>query len=184
MEGYLELVVRRARGGGYRWYETSSFCREAAVARETRTSGLAPTVQRIGGLATTSPTGGDGTISGSGSEPYRPSGRCAGRTGRGSAGTSRSLGRAADAAREVEALDADTKHRERLMLGLRLDEPLVLAGVADVVDMAGLDRLERLGLAEHREDALRLTARGRRLGGAATVELLEKSLQIGAIATG
>jgi hypothetical protein len=64
--------------------------------------------------------------------------------------------------------------RERLMLGLRLDEPLALATVAEVVDSAGLERLERLGLAERHDGAVRLTARGRRLGGAATIELLRE----------
>jgi coproporphyrinogen III oxidase-like Fe-S oxidoreductase len=58
------------------------------------------------------------------------------------------------------------------MLGLRLDEPLPLAGLRHAFDPAGLARVERLGLAEERDGALALTDRGRFLGGAVTAELL------------
>jgi hypothetical protein len=63
------------------------------------------------------------------------------------------------------------------MLGLRLDEPLRLEELASVVDGAALWRLERLGLVQHQVDMLgaetvALTARGRRLGGGVTADLL------------
>jgi hypothetical protein len=61
------------------------------------------------------------------------------------------------------------------MLGLRLDEPLVLGGaLAGAVDLESLDRLERLGLAvgDTARSTLALTERGRFLGGAVTAELL------------
>ncbi len=74
--------------------------------------------------------------------------------------------------REHEALGDDVKRRERLLLGLRLDEPLPLAGVEPALDTAALARMERLGLAERRGEALALTERGRFLGGAVTAELL------------
>ena len=48
-----------------------------------------------------------------------------------------------------------TRARERVMLGLRLDEPLPLAGLRHALDPAGLARVERLGLAERREDDAR-----------------------------
>jgi coproporphyrinogen III oxidase-like Fe-S oxidoreductase len=67
------------------------------------------------------------------------------------------------------------KRRERLMLGLRLDEPVALADVSDAVDGEGLARMERLGLAERRGEALVLTRRGRFLGGGVTAELLTES---------
>ena len=79
--------------------------------------------------------------------------------------------------REVELLNPATRMRERLMLGLRLEAPLPLAEVASAVDGQALARLERLGLVERSGGALRLTRRGRFLGGAVTVELLEESLQ-------
>ena len=47
--------------------------------------------------------------------------------------------------RELEALDARTKAVERLMLGLRLDEVLPLAGLEHVVDEEALTRLPKVG---------------------------------------
>jgi coproporphyrinogen III oxidase-like Fe-S oxidoreductase len=64
------------------------------------------------------------------------------------------------------------KQRERLLLGLRLDEALPLAGVEPALDTKALARMERLGLAERRGEAVALTERGRFLGGAVTAELL------------
>jgi hypothetical protein len=63
------------------------------------------------------------------------------------------------------------------MLGLRLDEPLVLEGLTHVLDEQALPRLERHGLLERveageREPALRLSSRGRFVGGGVTAELL------------
>lgn len=60
------------------------------------------------------------------------------------------------------------------MLGLRLDEPLRLAGLAPALDAEGLDRMTRLGLASVSPDgdSLALTPRGRHLGGGVTAELL------------
>jgi hypothetical protein len=63
------------------------------------------------------------------------------------------------------------------MLGLRLDTGLPLSEATPSVDTAALGRIERLGLATLRSDGdgqrtLVLTSRGRRLGGAVTVELL------------
>jgi coproporphyrinogen III oxidase-like Fe-S oxidoreductase len=80
-------------------------------------------------------------------------------------------------AREVEPLSDDVVRRERVMLGLRLDEPLPLAGLGDVIDGAALSRLRRLGLVSDEQekpaaDALSLTQRGRLLGGGVTADLL------------
>ena len=49
--------------------------------------------------------------------------------------------------REIELLDEDTRARERVMLGLRLDEPLPLDGCARRSTPTGLARAEQLGLA-------------------------------------
>ena len=73
------------------------------------------------------------------------------------------------------------RRAEQVMLGLRLDEPLPLAQLADEVDVAALGRLERLGLARTvpfgdrdagPSAALALTKRGRLLGDAVTADLL------------
>ena len=63
------------------------------------------------------------------------------------------------------------------MLGLRLDEPLPLAGLEEVIDRAALERMVAGGLAvagtgPAGEETLALTARGRFLGDAVTAELL------------
>jgi coproporphyrinogen III oxidase-like Fe-S oxidoreductase len=58
------------------------------------------------------------------------------------------------------------------MLGLRLDEPLPLAGLESAVDVAALDRLVDLGLVGRVNGGIRLTTRGRLLGGAVTAEIL------------
>jgi coproporphyrinogen III oxidase-like Fe-S oxidoreductase len=74
--------------------------------------------------------------------------------------------------RELEPLPLDVRQRERVMLGLRLDEPLLVDGLVDVLDNAGLDRLQRLGLVERSGATLALTPRGRMLGGGVTADLL------------
>ena len=54
--------------------------------------------------------------------------------------------------REDEQLDAETRAVERLMLGLRLDEPLALRGLEAVVDHASLARLVDRRLVERTAD--------------------------------
>ena len=49
--------------------------------------------------------------------------------------------------RELEELDARTRAQERLMLGLRLDEPLPLDGLEAAIDDDALERMVRGGLA-------------------------------------
>jgi coproporphyrinogen III oxidase-like Fe-S oxidoreductase len=58
------------------------------------------------------------------------------------------------------------------MLALRLDEPLLLAGLEHTLDGEGVARLQRLGLAERRDGTLALTERGRFLGDGVTARLL------------
>ena len=87
------------------------------------------------------------------------------------------LGEGVDPPRELEPLDVETKAQERVMLGLRLDEPLSLAGLEDVIDAAALGRMVERGLAVAAqgpagEETLALTPRGRFLGDAVTAELL------------
>jgi coproporphyrinogen III oxidase-like Fe-S oxidoreductase len=58
------------------------------------------------------------------------------------------------------------------MLGLRLDVPVVLDGLAAAVDGDAIGRLERLGLIRQDAGTLALTQRGRFLGGGVTADLL------------
>jgi putative oxygen-independent coproporphyrinogen III oxidase len=166
MEGYFDLVVERLNAAGYRWYETANFCLAAdrADGRDLRARhNLAYWLGRdYLGL-------GIGAVSTLGEERRR-------NTPRLNAYVS-SLARAEAPPREVEMLDPHTRDQERLMLGLRLDTGLPLVEAERSVDPVALGRVERLGLATLRADGdgrrtLVLTPRGRRLGGAVTVELL------------
>ena len=165
MEGYFERVVERLTSAGYRWYETANFCRrgEPAGAPDYRARhNLAYWLGRdYLGL-------GIGAVSTIGGERRRN------RPG---------LARYVDALehgfrppREVERIDATTRQQERVMLGLRLDEPLPLAGLEAALDAEAVARMLRLGLAELAKEegsrALALTPRGRFLGGGVTAELL------------
>jgi oxygen-independent coproporphyrinogen-3 oxidase len=159
MEDYFERVVARLTGAGYRWYETANFCRAGGQERDLRARhNLAYWLGRdYLGL-------GVGAVSTLGDERRRNTPRL------GRYLEALAAGRAPE--RELEPLAADVRARERVMLGLRLDEPLPLAGLAGALDPAGLARVETLGLAERAGGALALTERGRFLGGAVTADLL------------
>ncbi len=165
MESYFEVVVERLTSAGYRWYETANFCRtpEGVGGRDLRARhNLAYWLGRdylgIG-------VGAVSTIQG---RRWRNTPRL---------GVYLFTATGTSPPREVEPLSLDVRRRERVMLGLRLDEPLSLAELAPVVDDAALGRLQRLGLVQHEVDrlgaqTLTLTDRGRRLGGGVTADLL------------
>ena len=158
MEDYFERVVARLSGAGYRWYETANFCR-AEGGRDLRAR------HNLGYWLGHDYLGlGIGAVTTIGSRRWRNTPRL------GRYLQALAAGRAPE--RELEPLGEAVRARERVMLGLRLDEPLPLAGVRDALDVAGLARVESLGLAERSGDALTLTERGRFLGGAVTAELL------------
>jgi oxygen-independent coproporphyrinogen-3 oxidase len=165
MEGYFEQVVERLTASGYRWYETANFCRTGAPARAADFRSRHNLAYWLGrdylGL-------GVGAVSTLASVrrrnlPALPRYLAALEAGE-------------LPPRELEELDAETRRRERIMLGLRLDEPLALAGLDGEVDDDALRRLERLGLAavtgRSPSRMLELTTRGRFLGGGVTAELL------------
>lgn len=160
MEGYLERVVERLVTAGYRWYETANFCRPGRQSRHNLGYWLGRDYLGLG-------IGAVSTVEG-----------LRWRNAPSLGGYLRGLEGGRVPARELEPIDGDTHRRERLMLGLRLDEPVPFADVAGAVDEEALERLERLGLVERRPGGLILTRRGRFLGGAVTVELLEESLEM------
>ena len=161
MEDYFERVVERLTAAGYRWYETANFC-------------LAP--ERDGGrdLRSRHNLGywlghdylgiGIGAVSTIENVRRRNAPRLLAYL--------EALERGERPPADREPLDASTRNRERVMLGLRLDEPLDLGEARDVVDDGAVERLRSLGLVESRSDGLLLTHRGRFLGGGITVELL------------
>jgi oxygen-independent coproporphyrinogen-3 oxidase len=149
MEDYFGRVVETLTGAGYRWYETANFCRGDRRSEHNLGYWLGHDYLGIG----------VGAVSTLGNERRRNTPKLV-----------RYL--AGDYAREIELLDDETRARERVMLGLRLDEPLPLAGLRRARDPAGRARVEQLGLAESTREELSLTPRGRFLGGAVTAELL------------
>jgi len=166
MEGYFEQVVHTLTAAGYRWYETANFCREPGRAggRDLRARhNLAYWWGRdylgIG-------VGAVSTLAGTRRRNLPGLGRYIAALQAGHAPP-----------REAEWLDEATKERERLLLGLRLDEPLSFADVAGALDKRAAERLVAGGLVELSEtgsgDAIGLTRRGRFLGGGVTAELVE-----------
>jgi oxygen-independent coproporphyrinogen-3 oxidase len=159
MEEYFERVVVRLTSAGFRWYETANFCRAEATRDLRSRHNLAYWLGRdYLGL-------GIGAVSTIENRRWRNTPRL----GRYLAALA--AGEAPE--RELEDVGGDVRARERVMLGLRLDEPLPLAGLRHALDPAGLARVEQLGLARRPDrDSLTLTERGRFLGGAVTAELL------------
>jgi putative oxygen-independent coproporphyrinogen III oxidase len=149
MEDYFERVVATLTDAGYRWYETANFCRDGKRAEHNLGYWLGRDYLGLG----------LGAVSTLGNERRRNTPKL-----------TRYLQGRYD--REVELLDEETRVRERVMLGLRLDEPLALGGLRPALDPMGLARAEKLGLAVADGETLALTRRGRFLGGAVTAEIL------------
>jgi oxygen-independent coproporphyrinogen III oxidase len=162
MESYFERVVARLTEAGYRWYETANFCRLPVDGggRDLRSRHNLAYWRGRDYLGL-----GIGAVSTIEGRRWRNTPRL----GRYLA----ALGAGERPPREVETLPEPVRRSERVLLGLRLDEPLSLDGLEGAVDAAALARLERLGLVErgHAEE-LALTERGRFLGGGVTAELL------------
>jgi oxygen-independent coproporphyrinogen-3 oxidase len=166
MESYFQRVVARVTAAGYRWYETANFCRlpQLGERRDLRSRhNLAYWLGRdYLGL-------GIGAVSTIDGVRWRTTPRLGAYLG--------ALAGGRRPPRELEELSPDVRRSERVLLGLRLDEPLETAGVEDAVDWAAVERLERLGLvrpsvAGGASRELVLTERGRFLGGGVTAELL------------
>jgi oxygen-independent coproporphyrinogen-3 oxidase len=162
METYFEHVVARVAAVGYRWYETANFCRSPHIAggRDLRSRHNLAYWRGRDYLGL-----GIGAVSTIESERWRTTPKLGLYLAAVAAG-SRPL-------RELEELPPEVRDGERVMLGLRLDEPLAVAGLERAVDWASVAQLARLGLV--RQDGgqtLALTERGRFLGGGVTADLL------------
>jgi putative oxygen-independent coproporphyrinogen III oxidase len=161
METYFERVVERVAAAGYRWYETANFCRspERAGGRDLRSRHNLAYWRGRDYLGL-----GIGAVSTIAGRRWRTTPRL------GEYLAALAAGRRP--ARELEELSAEVRRSERVLLGLRLDEPLPLAGLENAFDWPAVDRLAQAGLVRRREAELELTARGRFLGGGVTAELL------------
>ena len=169
MEGYVERVVDALTGAGYRWYETANFCLEPGRAggRDLRAKHNLAYWQGRDYLGI-----GIGAVSTIESRRWRNAPALPRYVA--------ALARGEAPPREYEELPAAVRRTERVMLGLRLDEPLHLAGAGhgpdqfldQFLDTAELERLEQHGLVVRGEGTLTLTRRGRFLGGGVTARLL------------
>jgi oxygen-independent coproporphyrinogen-3 oxidase len=154
MEGYFELVVSTLEAAGYRWYETANFCRNGRQAQHNLAYWLGRDYLGLG-------IGAVSTVNGL---RWRNSPKL------GVYLSALAAGRRPP--REFEELDPQTRRVERLMLALRLDELVRLEEVEEAVDANAMARLAGLGLVETTKRGLRLTRRGRFLGGGVTAELI------------
>jgi oxygen-independent coproporphyrinogen-3 oxidase len=166
MEDYFERVVERLTAAGYRWYETANFCvdPEHAEGRDLRARHNLAYWRGRDYLGI-----GIGAVSTVQGRRWRTTPRLGAYLA--------ALARGEGPPRELEPLPPSVRRRERVLLGLRLDEPLALRGLESAVDPSALDRLEELGLAARTRggdagENVTLTTRGRFLGGAVAAELL------------
>ena len=162
METYFERVVETLTAAGYRWYETANFCRSPsadAAGRDLRAQ------HNLGVWLGRDYLGlGVGAVSTIEQRRWRNAPSLARYVA--------ALGQGARPQRELEELPAEVRVAERVMLGLRLDEPLPLAGLEQALDRVELERLARGGLVAAAHGSLTLTERGRFLGGGVTARLL------------
>jgi len=143
LEGHYETVVERLRSAGYRWYETANFCRDGRRSLHNLGYWLGHDYLGLG----------VGAVSTLGLVRRRnlPS-------------LTRYLEQVetgAEPPAEVELLTPEQRRSERVMLGLRLDRPLRLAGLEDVLDADQLERMRTAGLLETGDGAITLSERGR-----------------------
>jgi putative oxygen-independent coproporphyrinogen III oxidase len=165
MEGFYERVVESLTGAGYRWYETANFCFEPSRAggrdlRAQHNLGYWLGRDYLGiGIGAVSTIGGARRRNRPGLAAYVAALRAGERP-----------------PSETETIDRTTRMRERLLLGLRLDEPLPLEDVGGALDRDAAARLVAGGLVELTsrgggQDVL-LTRRGRFLAGGVGAELM------------
>lgn len=150
-----EQAVDGLEAAGYRWYELANFARPGAECRHSLAYWHARDYLGIG-VGAVSTLGGERRRNAPGLDRYMAA-----------------LTGGADPPRTHEAVDADTRRRERWMLGTRLDEPLDIAwaGSPDHPDALGV--LEERGLIERRDGTVILTRRGRLLQNAVVQQIMD-----------
>ena len=162
METYFERVVETLTAAGYRWYETANFCRKPS---EDRAGRDLRAKHNLGYWLGRDYLGlGVGAVSTIENRRWRNAPSLARYMG--------ALEARERPPREHEELEPRVRETERVMLGLRLDEPLALAGMEGSLDVHELEGLAARGLVVHGEGSLALTQRGRFLGGGVTARLL------------
>jgi putative oxygen-independent coproporphyrinogen III oxidase len=143
LETHYETVVAALRAAGYRWYETANFCRPGRESRHNLGYWLGHDYLGVG----------VGAVSTAGLERRRNRPGLRGYVEAAAAG--------ADPPHDVELLSDAERGLERLMLGLRLDRPLRLDGLAPLLDEPACARLADAGLLARAGGTIALTERGR-----------------------
>jgi oxygen-independent coproporphyrinogen III oxidase len=143
LEDHYEHVIERLEGAGYRWYETANYCRDDRRCRHNLAIWRGEHYLGIG-VGAVSTLGLLRRRNGPRLAPYIAA-----------------LERGETPIRVEDELTPDERLHERIMLGLRLDEPMDIAPVRDGLDLPEVDRLSRLGLVIERGGTLTLTRRGR-----------------------
>ena len=151
----LSDLVESLEGAGYRWYETANFARPGSECRHNLAYWSAADYLGVG-IGAVSTIAGERRRNLPGLEDYIAD-LAAGREPR----------------REREALDDDTRRRERWMLALRRDDPLDLDWAGPPDRPEALTRLRHAGLIGGDPDYPALTREGRFVQNAVLHELIE-----------
>jgi oxygen-independent coproporphyrinogen III oxidase len=154
-EEAYRLVVERLEAAGFHWYETANFAQPGHECRHSLAYWQAADYVGVG----------IGAVSTVDARRWRNAPDLAGYIAR--------MGAGETPRRTREDLDADTRRRERWMLGLRLNRPFRMdaAGPPDHPD--ALAHLAELGLISYDEHELRLSRDGRFVQNAILCELME-----------
>ena len=143
LEDHYEHVIERLEAGGYRWYETANYCRGDRRCRHNLAIWRGEDYLGIG-VGAVSTIGLLRRRNGPRLAPYLDA-----------------LDRGDTPIRVREDLSPDERLHERIMLGLRLDEPMEVEPVRDGLDLPEVERLAGLGLVREDGGTLTLTRRGR-----------------------
>jgi oxygen-independent coproporphyrinogen-3 oxidase len=143
LEDHYEHVIERLEAAGYRWYETANFCRDDRRCRHNLAIWRGEEYLGIG-VGAVSTLGLLRRRNGPRLEPYLTA-----------------LAHGEPPLRQEEQLTPAERLEERVMLGLRLDEPMAIEPVRDGLDLPEAERLDALGLVVLGDGTLTLTRRGR-----------------------
>ena len=150
-----EQAVDGLESAGYRWYELANFARPGAECRHSLAYWRARDYLGVG-VGAVSTIGGERRRNAPGLDRYISA-----------------LAGGGDPPRTREGVDADTRRRERWMLGTRLAEPLDVAWAGAPDNPDALAELEARGLLDRRDGTVVLTRRGRLLQNAVMQEIMD-----------
>jgi oxygen-independent coproporphyrinogen-3 oxidase len=154
LEDHYQQVIERLEGAGYRWYETANFCRDGHRARHNLAYWTGRDYLGLG-IGAVSTLGLERRTNRPRLAPYIEA-----------------IGAGRPPPRQVEILTPAERTRERVILGLRLDEPVALDGLAEGLDQEGVARMTALGMVVDGNGTLALTRRGRMLANSVTAAVI------------